>query len=137
MQRDDELQVQEGMKLSHLLSERLSILHVVDSIDPASGGMAESIRARGLKLVERGHHVEVVSLDDPTRPVVAAYPLHLHALGRGLTRWQYKPALQRGIKAKNPPHIWYSSYQEMKIRNFHRNYEKALGIADETPAARG
>ena len=47
------------------------------------------------------------------------------------------PSVQRGLKAKNPPFIWYSSYQEMKIRNFHRNYEKALGIADETPAAQG
>jgi hypothetical protein len=43
------------------------------------------------------------------------------------------PSVQRGLKAKNPPHIWYSAYQEMKIRNFHNNYEKALGIADETP----
>jgi hypothetical protein len=41
--------------------------------------------------------------------------------------------VQKGLKAKNPPYIWYSAYQEMKIRNFHNNYEKALGIADETP----
>lgn len=40
------------------------------------------------------------------------------------------PAVQRGLKAKNPPHVWFSSYQEGKIRNFHRNYEKAMGIVD-------
>jgi phenylpropionate dioxygenase-like ring-hydroxylating dioxygenase large terminal subunit len=43
------------------------------------------------------------------------------------------PAVQRGLKAKSPPYVWYSSYQEMKIRNFHRNYEKALGLEDDTP----
>ena len=43
------------------------------------------------------------------------------------------PSVQRGVKAKSPPYIWYSAYQEMKIRNFHRNYEKALGLPDETP----
>jgi phenylpropionate dioxygenase-like ring-hydroxylating dioxygenase large terminal subunit len=45
------------------------------------------------------------------------------------------PAVQRGVKAKAPPYVWYSNYQEMKIRNFHQNYEKALGLNDETPAA--
>jgi len=43
------------------------------------------------------------------------------------------PSVQRGLKAKNPPYVWYSSYQESKIRNFHVNYERALGLADETP----
>ncbi len=43
------------------------------------------------------------------------------------------PAVQKGLKAKNPPYIWYSAYQEGKIKNFHANYERALGIADETP----
>ncbi len=44
------------------------------------------------------------------------------------------PAVQRGLRAKNPPYVWLSSFQEMKIRNFHRNYEAALGIADEKSA---
>lgn len=43
------------------------------------------------------------------------------------------PSVQRGIKAKNPPYVWLSKFQEMKIRNFHRNYNKALGLPDETP----
>ena len=45
------------------------------------------------------------------------------------------PLLQRGIKAKNPPYVWYSAYQEMKIRNFHRIYEETLGLKDETPTS--
>jgi len=44
------------------------------------------------------------------------------------------PSVQRGLKAKAPAYIWFSGYQEQKIRNFHINYERALGIADETPA---
>jgi hypothetical protein len=43
------------------------------------------------------------------------------------------PSIQRGLKAKNPPYIWYGAYQDGKIRNFHENYEKALGLSSETP----
>jgi len=28
--------------------------------------------------------------------------------------------------------VWFGAYQEMKIRNFHNNYERVLGLADET-----
>ena len=45
------------------------------------------------------------------------------------------PSVQRGLKAKNPPYVWYSAYQEGKIRNFHENYERVLGLKDETPEA--
>lgn len=45
------------------------------------------------------------------------------------------PSVHRGLKAKNPPYVWYSAYQESKIRNFHENYERALGIAGEASDA--
>jgi hypothetical protein len=38
------------------------------------------------------------------------------------------PKVHAGVKAKQPPYVWFSAYQEGKIRNFHRNYERALGI---------
>ncbi len=41
------------------------------------------------------------------------------------------PYVQIGLKAKQPPYIWYSAYQESKIRNFHRNYNNAMGISEE------
>lgn len=66
----------------------MRILHVVSSVDPALGGVAESIVRRGEKLVDLGHHVEVASLDDPTNPALKGYPLALHALGRGISPWQ-------------------------------------------------
>jgi phenylpropionate dioxygenase-like ring-hydroxylating dioxygenase large terminal subunit len=40
------------------------------------------------------------------------------------------PNVHIGLKAKTPDHIWYSSYQESIIRNFHNLYEKALGLGD-------
>lgn len=75
------------------------ILHVVSSVDPALGGVAESIRSRGVKLVEMGHTVEVVSLDDPAAPFVANYPLKLHPLGHGCTAWQYHTGLVPWLRA--------------------------------------
>lgn len=71
----------------------LKILHVVSSVDPSLGGVAESIVRRGEKLVEMGHKVEVVSLDRPSSPAIQSYPLPLHALGPGKTAWCYSPRL--------------------------------------------
>jgi phenylpropionate dioxygenase-like ring-hydroxylating dioxygenase large terminal subunit len=41
------------------------------------------------------------------------------------------PSVQLGLKTKQPDYIWYSGYQESMIRNFHRNYEKALGLSED------
>ncbi|MCB2074029.1 MAG: aromatic ring-hydroxylating dioxygenase subunit alpha [Novosphingobium sp.] len=38
------------------------------------------------------------------------------------------PHVQTGLKTKEPPYVWYSGYQESIIRNFHLNYDKALGL---------
>ncbi|WP_338412926.1 glycosyltransferase [uncultured Sphaerotilus sp.] len=63
--------------------------------------MAESIRSRGVRLVEMGHEVEVVSLDDPDAPFIANYALKLHPLGKGRTAWQYQPDLVTWIRANS------------------------------------
>lgn len=77
----------------------MKLLHVVSSVDPRLGGVAESIRSRGVKLVEMGHSVEVVSFDEPSAPFVASYALTLHTLGAGLTAWQYHPGLVPWLRA--------------------------------------
>lgn len=41
------------------------------------------------------------------------------------------PNVQLGLKTKQPPSIWYSAYQEGKIRNFHQNYERWMGLAGD------
>lgn len=71
----------------------MKILHVVPSIDPRWGGVAESIRTRGLKLLEMGHQVEVASLDAPESPAARDYALPLHLLGPGLFKWHYAARL--------------------------------------------
>jgi phenylpropionate dioxygenase-like ring-hydroxylating dioxygenase large terminal subunit len=40
------------------------------------------------------------------------------------------PKVHAGLKAKQPPYVWYSAYQEGKIRNFHANYDRWMGIAE-------
>ena len=40
------------------------------------------------------------------------------------------PWVQEGLKAKRQPYVWYSGYQEAVIRNFHKNYDAALGISE-------
>ena len=71
----------------------MKLLHVVPSIDPRQGGVAESIRTRGLKLVELGHFVEVASLDAPNSPAAQDYALPLHALGPAIAKWSYSSRL--------------------------------------------
>ena len=41
------------------------------------------------------------------------------------------PKVQAGLRMKQPPTVWYSAYQEGKIRNFHRNYDRRMGIDDQ------
>jgi hypothetical protein len=35
-----------------------------------------------------------------------------------------------GLKIKQPPHVILSAYQGSIVRNFHDNYDRALGLND-------
>ena len=37
-------------------------------------------------------------------------------------------AIQKGLKAKSRPFVWFSAYQEGKIKNFHENYERWMSL---------
>jgi glycosyltransferase involved in cell wall biosynthesis len=63
------------------------------SVDPQGGGPMEGVRQRGLRLLEMGHQVELVTLDDPAAAFVGAYPLTVHALGPTAGRYGYNPRL--------------------------------------------
>lgn len=74
----------------------MRILHVVHTIDPASGGTAEAIKQLSLACVQRGHVVEIASLDAPAMQNNAdngSYSFPLHALGPGRNRYGYSKAL--------------------------------------------
>ena len=77
----------------------MRLLHIVTSVDPRLGGVAESIRTRGLALVEMGHEIEVASLDVPNSPALRDYPLRLHALGPGITKWYYASKLAPWLRS--------------------------------------
>ncbi|WP_160289741.1 aromatic ring-hydroxylating oxygenase subunit alpha [Novosphingobium pentaromativorans] len=39
--------------------------------------------------------------------------------------------VHKGMKTKQPPYVWYTAYQEGKIRNFHENYRKKLELGED------
>lgn len=63
------------------LASRMKILRSIHSVNPATGGPLESVRQSTLALTQRGHDVEVVSLDPPEAPGVHEFPGTVHALG--------------------------------------------------------
>lgn len=71
----------------------MKILHIIPSVNPKGGGPMEGVRQRGLRLIEMGHQVEVVTLDDPTSNFLASYGLLVHALGPSKSSYQYNPRL--------------------------------------------
>lgn len=99
------------------------ILHVVASVDPALGGIAESIRCRGSFLQSLGHIVHVVCMDEPTQLFVKHHPLSVFALGPGLSSWKYQPRLVDWLKKHYKDYdaivvdgIWqYHSYAIWKV----------------------
>lgn len=71
----------------------LNILHVLSSANPSGGGPLEGVRQRGIRLEELGHHVELVTLDDPGESFLKGFPLAVHALGPGMGGYRYSRAL--------------------------------------------
>lgn len=59
----------------------MRILHVIASTDPATGGPVVAIAEVGAFLLEKGHHVDVVTADSPDSPWLSSFPLNVHALG--------------------------------------------------------
>ena len=63
----------------------MKLLIVVPTVDPASGGPAESVQKRGAHLGKQGDRMEVLTMDDPAESFVQTYSLPVHALGPSLT----------------------------------------------------
>ncbi|MBC7802964.1 MAG: glycosyltransferase [Candidatus Parcubacteria bacterium] len=69
-------------------------MHVVSSLDPAFGGVAEAVRQYCLAAQRTGGHAfEVATLDAPGAPWLAGFPALVHALGPGHTNYCYAPRL--------------------------------------------
>lgn len=71
----------------------MNILQVISSLNPAYGGVAACLEAVTPELVKLGHSSEVVCLDHPVEPFLAAFPGPVHALGPARSNYQYSPKL--------------------------------------------
>jgi glycosyltransferase involved in cell wall biosynthesis len=77
----------------------MKVLHILPSVDPKGGGPMEGVKQYGHRFEELGHHVEVVTLDDPAESCVAEYPLKVHALGPAMGSYRYTPKLVQWLEA--------------------------------------
>lgn len=75
----------------------MKILRVIAGVDPAQGGPTEGMRLSALLQREMGVETEVLSVDEPDSPHVAAFPLKVHAMGRMIKPYGYTPRLARWI----------------------------------------
>jgi len=53
----------------------------------------EGVRQRGVRLLQLGHSVDVLSLDDPNEPFLIGFPLTVHALGPSKGGYGYNKRL--------------------------------------------
>lgn len=77
----------------------MRVLRVISSVDLAGGGPIEGLRRSAVLHEQMGITTEVVSLDEPQSPHVAAFPLKVHGVGPAPKRYGYTPRLGRWIAA--------------------------------------
>lgn len=95
---DEMLDVQAGVDARPRSSYR--ILHCISSVNPQGGGPIEGVKQLSAIYQRAGHAVEVLSLDAPDAPWVAAFPSVCHALGpTRLGKYGYTSRLVPWLKA--------------------------------------
>ncbi len=77
----------------------MKILHVISSVDPKSGGVVEGVNQLGSLHLEMGHHVEILSQDEPAAEWVKGSKIKVHALGPISGVFGYNPHLVPWLKA--------------------------------------
>ena len=78
--------------------ERIRLLHVIQTVNPESGGPVEALLRISEVLTGSGHHVEVVSLDSPEEMAYESMPLAATGVGPGALRYTYTPRLTPWLK---------------------------------------
>lgn len=80
----------------------MRLLHVIDSGDPSGGGPVMGIRNLAAFHVQEGHHVDVVTLDQPDSPWLKGAPGCWYALGgspRGFSfSWRFLKWLRKNVR---------------------------------------
>jgi glycosyltransferase involved in cell wall biosynthesis len=80
----------------------MTILHVIGSVDPKTGGPIEGIRQRQAVLAAWGHSVEACSLDDPASPFLQDFPFPVHAMGPGRGGLHYSARMRDWLAVHAP-----------------------------------
>lgn len=106
---------------------RINILHVVPTLNPASGGVSQAVRnmIRYVNEVHIGH--EVLCLDGPNADYLHSLHFKVHALGNGKTAWNYHAQLIPWLREHlNDYHCVIShglwQYQSYALRNVLKNH---------------
>jgi glycosyltransferase involved in cell wall biosynthesis len=66
---------------------------MVQTLDPSVGGVAPAVLSLSRGLAQRGHKIDIVTLDDPAAQWLANVDLPVHALGAGATGYRYSKQL--------------------------------------------
>lgn len=78
--------------------ESLRLLHVIQTVNPESGGPVEALLRISEVMTRRGHSIEVVSLDSPEEMAQYSMPLPATGVGPGVLRYTYTPRLASWLK---------------------------------------
>jgi glycosyltransferase involved in cell wall biosynthesis len=78
----------------------MRLLHVISSVDPAAGGVIESVKQLGHAHMASGNIVEIASLDDPDAACVKNCPLPVHALGPSRSGYCYSKRFVPWLREK-------------------------------------
>lgn len=77
------------------------VLHIVASMDPAGGGVAQAVQTIAAGLSELGFANEVLSVDDPASSfLMADGGPTIHAIGPGLHGWAYSKRLRHWLNSE-------------------------------------
>lgn len=71
----------------------MKLLHIIASLNPASGGPPEGLRSICFAYKKHGHEVDILTIDPPRSPWLQNYPHTVHAVGPGHLKYLYTPKL--------------------------------------------
>jgi len=71
----------------------MKLVHVLPTLNPASGGPTEYVRQVVPAVMAAGHHVEALTLDRPQAPWLSGLPFPVHAMGPSWGKYGYTPRL--------------------------------------------
>jgi glycosyltransferase involved in cell wall biosynthesis len=72
----------------------MNLLQIIATLNPRSGGPSQAIQNLAPQVIDQGHGMEVVCLDDANSDFLAQQVFPYHALGAGRGSWAYHRALR-------------------------------------------